>query len=82
MSEIERIRPFHSVPLAIRVELSCPPIPLERVLLLEPGSTLVTDRVAGGSMDFRIGGQLAGSGEVVTTDHGFGLRITALGGRL
>lgn len=82
MSDIERIRPFQNVPLAFRVELTCRPMPLESIMTLEPGSTLMTDRAAGGNMDLRIGGQLAGTGEMVTTDQGFGFRITELGGLL
>jgi flagellar motor switch/type III secretory pathway protein FliN len=81
MQSLDRIGPFQNVPLAIRVELPCPPVALERIMLLEPGSTLVTDRAAGDNMDLRIGGQMAGRGEMVITDHGFGLRVTQLGDR-
>ncbi len=81
MQDLERTRPFQSIPLTIRVELVCPPVPLERIMTLEPGSMLVTDRAAGDNMDVRIGGQLAGRGEMVVTDRGFGLRITQIGER-
>ena len=79
MSLIERLGPFQSTPMLVAVELPCPAITMGDILYLEPGSTLLTDRPAGDTMDVRIGGQLVGRGEMVVTDRAFGLRITKLG---
>jgi len=79
MPEIETNKAFQYIPLQIRVELMCPPVALERIMALEPGVTLVTDRAAGDNMDLRVGGQLVGRAEMVVTDRGFGFRITQLG---
>lgn len=81
MPEFEQTKAFQHIPLQIRVELACSPVALERVVSLEPGVTLLTDRAAGDNMDLRIGGQLVGRAEMVVTDRGFGFRITQLGDR-
>jgi flagellar motor switch protein FliN/FliY len=81
MLDLERAHPFQHIPLPVRVELVCPPVALERIMALEPGAMLVTERAAGDNMDLCIGGQLVGRGEMVVTDRGFGFRITQLGDR-
>ena len=79
MSVLETIAPFAHVPMMVNVELDCGTMTLADLLRLGPGSTISTRRPAGDSFDLRVGGALAGQGEVIANGRTIGVRIMRWG---
>jgi flagellar motor switch protein FliN/FliY len=76
MTPAEQIVGFEDVPLAIQVELDRRVMTVREVLQLDVNSVLKLQRSAGENLALRIGGALAGYGEIVIAEASTGLRIT------
>jgi len=64
------------IPVEATVELGKAKITLREVLDLAEGSIISLDKVAGESLDIKVGGQTVAQGEVVAVDDCYAIRVT------
>ena len=64
------------VPVRVTVEVGRTKIPLSELVDLGPGSLVVLDREAHEPADILVNGKIVATGEVVTIDGSYGIRIT------
>lgn len=76
MTALEEISHLADIPLDVEAELDCVLMTIEKILALENGSVIRTNRSAGENIDLVIGGTRVGSGEVVIIEETLGVRIT------
>ncbi len=67
---------FSNIPVSITVELGRSEISLKEVYELSEGSIIELSRYVGEPLDLVVNGQIIATGEVVSVDNNYGLRIT------
>lgn len=72
----ENIGLILDVPLQITVELGQCKRSIKDILVLNMGSVIVLDRLAGEMVDIMVNGKLFARGEVVVIDDNYGVRVT------
>ncbi|MBV1869881.1 MAG: flagellar motor switch protein FliN [Gammaproteobacteria bacterium] len=64
------------IPVTIAMEVGTTEINIRNLLLLNQGSVIELDRVAGEPLDVTVNGTLIAHGEVVVVNEKFGIRLT------
>ncbi|MCX5749093.1 MAG: flagellar motor switch protein FliN [Candidatus Saganbacteria bacterium] len=64
------------IPVEATVELGKAKIALREILDLAEGSIISLDKVAGESLDIKVGGQVVAQGEVVAVNDCYAIRVT------
>jgi flagellar motor switch protein FliN/FliY len=76
MDSLESVAHLANVPLVIEIELDRTMMTVRDILDFSTDSILRMSRSAGDNVDIRIGGALAGYGEIVILEDKMGIRIT------
>jgi flagellar motor switch protein FliN len=76
MTALEEIAHLADTRMDVEAELDRITMTIEKILSLEPGSVIATNRSAGENIDLLIGGARVGSGEIVIIEEAVGVRIT------
>jgi len=76
MTALEQVEHLADVAMEVEAELDRVTMTIEKILALEAGSVIRTNRSAGENIDLMIGTTRVGSGEVVIIDETVGVRIT------
>ncbi len=76
MTALEEIAHLADINMDVEAELDRITLTIERILALEAGSVIRTNRSAGENIDLLIGAARIGSGEVVIIEETVGVRIT------
>jgi flagellar motor switch protein FliN/FliY len=76
MTALEEIAHLADIRMDVQAELDRITMTIEKILELENGSVIQTNRSAGENIDLVIGGARIGSGEIVIIEEAVGVRIT------
>jgi flagellar motor switch protein FliN/FliY len=76
MTALEEIAHLADIRMDVQAELDRITMTIEKILELENGSVIQTNRSAGENIDLVIGGSRIGSGEIVIIEEAVGVRIT------
>lgn len=76
MTALEEIAHLADIRVDVLAELDRITMTIEKILEMEPGTVIQTNRSAGENIDLVIGGSLVGSGEIVIIEETVGVRIT------
>lgn len=76
MTALEEIAHLADIRMDVQAELDRITMTIEKILELENGSVIQTNRSAGENIDLVIGGWRIGSGEIVIIEEAVGVRIT------
>jgi flagellar motor switch protein FliN len=76
MTALEEIAHLADIRMDVEAELDRITMTIEKILELQSGSVIRTNRSAGENIDLLIGGARIGSGEVVIIEETVGVRIT------
>jgi flagellar motor switch protein FliN/FliY len=76
MTALEEIAHLADIRINVEAELDRITMTIEKILELESGTVIQTNRSAGENIDLVIGGSRVGSGEIVIIEEAVGVRIT------
>jgi flagellar motor switch protein FliN/FliY len=76
MTALQEIAHLADIRMDVQAELDRITMTIEKILELENGSVIQTNRSAGENIDLVIGGSRIGSGEIVIIEEAVGVRIT------
>ena len=76
MTALEEIAHLADIRVEVQAELDRITMTIEKILEMEPGTVIQTNRSAGENIHLVVGGSLIGSGEIVIIEETVGVRIT------
>ena len=77
-SESNNIEMLMDIPMEVSVELGRVKKKVEEILMLNEGSIIELNRIAGEPVDLFVNGKLLAKGEVIVIEENFGIRITEI----
>jgi flagellar motor switch protein FliN len=76
MTAFEEIAHLADIPITVEAEFDRITMTIDKILEMESGTVILTNRSAGENIDLVVGGSRIGSGEIVIIEETVGVRIT------
>jgi flagellar motor switch/type III secretory pathway protein FliN len=78
----EELAHLSDVPLVLEARIPCLDLKVSEILALTVGSIVTTSRAAGETINFSVGGDLAGQAELVVVDDCLAVRLSDFGEKI